>query len=78
MRRDRSRLASYHKSLYNAHTNRELLRIAPMNFLERQFELSARGTTIATEFAAGVTTFLTMCYIIFVQPAMLSGKMFGR
>lgn len=48
-----------------------------MNFLDRQFELKARGTTVATEFAAGVTTFLTMCYIIFVQPAMLSGKMFG-
>ncbi len=48
-----------------------------MNFLERQFQLSARGTTVGTEFAAGVTTFLTMCYIIFVQPAMLSGKMFG-
>ena len=27
-----------------------------------------------TEFAAGVTTFLTMCYIIFVQPAMLVGR----
>src|SRR6058998_3207587 len=26
---------------------------------------------------AGVTTFLTMAYIIFVQPSVLSGKMFG-
>ena len=26
---------------------------------------------------AGVTTFLTMAYIIVVQPAVLSGKMFG-
>ena len=48
-----------------------------MNSLDRQFELTARGTNVATEFAAGVTTFLTMCYIIFVQPAMLSGQMFG-
>ena len=48
-----------------------------MNSLDRQFELTARSTNVATEFAAGVTTFLTMCYIIFVQPAMLSGQMFG-
>jgi len=27
---------------------------------------------------AGVTTFLTMAYIIFVQPAVLSGAMFGK
>jgi AGZA family xanthine/uracil permease-like MFS transporter len=30
-----------------------------------------------TEVLAGVTTFLTMAYIIVVQPAVLSGKMFG-
>jgi adenine/guanine/hypoxanthine permease len=45
--------------------------------LERLFRLSENQTTIRTEVLAGVTTFLTMAYIIFVQPAVLSGKMFG-
>jgi adenine/guanine/hypoxanthine permease len=41
-------------------------------FLERQFALTTNGTTVRTEVLAGVTTFLTMAYIIFVQPAVLS------
>jgi AGZA family xanthine/uracil permease-like MFS transporter len=41
-------------------------------FLERQFGLSANDTTIRTEIMAGVTTFLTMAYIIFVNPSILS------
>ena len=45
--------------------------------LERIFKLSENQTTARTELLAGVTTFLTMAYIIFVQPAVLSGKMFG-
>ncbi len=36
------------------------------------FELKARGTSVRTEVVAGVTTFLTMAYIIFVNPSMLS------
>jgi AGZA family xanthine/uracil permease-like MFS transporter len=36
------------------------------------FELKARGTNSKTEVVAGVTTFLTMAYIIFVNPTMLS------
>jgi AGZA family xanthine/uracil permease-like MFS transporter len=40
--------------------------------LERLFGLSAAGTTVRTEVVAGITTFLTMAYIIFVQPAVLS------
>src|SRR6201988_633894 len=43
----------------------------------RLFKLSENQTTVRTEVLAGVTTFLTMAYIIFVQPAVLSGKMFG-
>lgn len=39
--------------------------------LENFFQLSAHGTNIRTEVAAGVTTFLTMAYIIFVNPAIL-------
>ncbi len=46
--------------------------------LERYFELSKHGTNARTEVLAGVTTFLTMAYIIFVQPAVLSGRMFER
>ncbi|MGC3959308.1 MAG: NCS2 family permease [Verrucomicrobiota bacterium] len=45
--------------------------------LERFFRLAENQTTIRTEIIAGITTFLTMAYIIFVQPAVLSGKMFG-
>jgi AGZA family xanthine/uracil permease-like MFS transporter len=43
----------------------------PMRFLERRFQLAAHGTTVRTEVVAGLTTFLTMAYIIFVQPAVL-------
>lgn len=42
------------------------------NFLEKQFQLKAHGTTVRTEFIAGVTTFLTMVYIIFVNPKILA------
>ena len=38
---------------------------------ERWFRLSASGTDVRTEILAGATTFLTMAYIIFVQPAVL-------
>jgi AGZA family xanthine/uracil permease-like MFS transporter len=48
-----------------------------MATLERFFRLAENQTTVRTEILAGVTTFLTMAYIIFVQPAVLSGKMFG-
>jgi adenine/guanine/hypoxanthine permease len=40
--------------------------------LERLFQLNAAGTTIRIEVLAGVTTFVTMAYIIFVQPAVLA------
>ena len=50
-----------------------------MRFLEERFALAAHGTTVRTEALAGLTTFLTMAYIIFVQPAVLSacGMDFG-
>jgi AGZA family xanthine/uracil permease-like MFS transporter len=50
-----------------------------MGLLDRRFALSANGTTVSTEVLAGVTTFLTMAYIVFVQPAVLSaaGMDFG-
>lgn len=40
--------------------------------LEKQFGLAAKGTTVRTEIVAGITTFLTMAYIIFVNPDILS------
>jgi AGZA family xanthine/uracil permease-like MFS transporter len=40
--------------------------------LERIFKLSEHGTSVRTELIAGVTTFLTMSYIIFVNPDILS------
>jgi len=39
--------------------------------LERHFELGARGSDLRTEILAGVTTFLTMAYIVLVNPAIL-------
>jgi AGZA family xanthine/uracil permease-like MFS transporter len=43
----------------------------PAGLLERRFELSARGTSLRTEVLAGFTTFLTMAYIVLVNPAIL-------
>ncbi len=39
--------------------------------LERIFKLADHGTNVSREAAAGVTTFLTMAYIIFVNPNIL-------
>jgi AGZA family xanthine/uracil permease-like MFS transporter len=43
----------------------------PSGTLERFFGLSARGTTVQREVLAGVTTFMTMAYILFVNPSIL-------
>lgn len=40
--------------------------------LQRVFKLEEHGTTVRTEMVAGLTTFLTMVYIIFVNPQILS------
>lgn len=40
--------------------------------LERLFKLRERGTSVRTEVVAGLTTFMTMAYIIFVNPTVLS------
>ena len=39
--------------------------------LERLFQLNAHNTNVRTELLAGVTTFLTMAYILFVNPSIL-------
>ena len=43
-----------------------------MSALERYFGLEAAGTTVTTEVRAGLVTFLTMSYILFVNPQILS------
>ena len=45
----------------------------PGNFLmlEKLFQLQAHNTNVRTEMLAGLTTFLTMAYILFVNPAIL-------
>lgn len=40
--------------------------------LDRWFEISDRGSSYRTELIGGATTFLTMVYIVFVNPAVLS------
>ena len=43
-----------------------------MAFLENRFQLSRRSTNPRTEALGGTATFLTMSYILFVNPAILS------
>jgi len=47
--------------------------------LERLFKLKEKHTNVKTEVIAGITTFMTLSYIIFVQPTVLSacGMDFG-
>lgn len=40
--------------------------------LERLFHLKAHQTTVRTEILAGITTFLTMAYVLFVNPSILA------
>ena len=40
--------------------------------MEKFFKITERGSTLSTEILAGITTFLTMAYIIFVNPSVLS------
>jgi AGZA family xanthine/uracil permease-like MFS transporter len=46
--------------------------------LEKLFKLSDHNTTVRTEVLAGLTTFLTMSYIIFVNPEILSSTGMDR
>jgi len=43
-----------------------------MGFLDRFFQLKEKKTNVRIELVGGLTTFMTMSYIIFVQPAILS------
>jgi len=42
------------------------------DWMERKFRFSERGTTLARDTMAGITTFIVMSYIIFVNPQILS------
>ena len=44
------------------------------NFLEKTFQLELNNTSIKREFIAGFTTFITMAYIIFVNPQMMAAS----
>ncbi|ACJ17449.1 xanthine/uracilpermease [Thermococcus onnurineus NA1] len=46
-----------------------------MGWFENYFEFDRYGTDMKTEVLAGVTTFMTMAYILFVNPAILSDAM---
>ncbi len=50
-----------------------------MGNLDRFFGISESGSTVQREVVGGITTFATMCYIVFVQPTVLSaaGMPFG-
>jgi AGZA family xanthine/uracil permease-like MFS transporter len=50
-----------------------------IHWIDRYFNISGQGSSVKTECVAGLTTFMTMAYIIFVNPAMLSaaGMDFG-
>ena len=52
---------------------REVVAAAPdTGFLGRLFRLNRNRTTVRTEIVAGVTTFMTMAYILAVNPNILS------
>lgn len=44
------------------------------NFLEKTFHLKENKTSIKTEVLAGITTFMTMAYILAVNPSILSAS----
>jgi len=46
-------------------------------YMEKIFQLKKHGTTVQRELMAGLTTFLTMAYILAINPNMLSGRMAG-
>ncbi len=48
------------------------------NWLEKTFHLQELNTSLRQEMIGGLTTFMTMSYIIFVQPAILGGAGMDR
>ena len=48
-----------------------------MEVLDKQFGVTDAGSTVETEIRAGITTFLTMAYILMVNPSMLQNSGIG-
>src|SRR5690606_24306288 len=46
----------------------------PTSAFDRFFRISERGSTIGTEVRGGLVTFVTMAYIVILNPIILSGK----
>src|SRR4051794_29703875 len=46
----------------------------PRNGLDRFFEITKRGSTLGTEVRGGLVTFVTMAYIVILNPIILSGS----
>ena len=44
------------------------------NFLEHWFKLSGHGTNVKTEVMAGIVTFMTMAYVIVVNPSVMKAS----
>ena len=44
----------------------------PPSFIERYFKIREKGSSVRTELLAGVTTFIAMAYILFVNPNILA------
>ncbi|WP_166999179.1 NCS2 family permease [Paramicrobacterium fandaimingii] len=45
----------------------------PRSALDRFFEITKRGSTLAREFRGGIVTFVTMAYIVILNPLILGG-----
>ncbi|MBL3689178.1 NCS2 family permease [Leucobacter chromiireducens] len=48
--------------------------VEPKGGLDRFFHITERGSTIGTEIRGGLVTFVTMAYIVILNPIILSGK----
>jgi hypothetical protein len=60
------------QSSVNAHSSVFRPVSSVLGHLDRYFGLAAHGTDVRTEFLARLTTFLTMVYIVFVNPQILA------
>ncbi|THE08109.1 NCS2 family permease [Microbacterium oleivorans] len=45
---------------------------ASSSFLDRYFDITGRGSTLGTEIRGGIVTFVTMAYIVILNPIILS------
>ncbi|HEY8439951.1 MAG TPA: NCS2 family permease [Xanthobacteraceae bacterium] len=61
-----------HRINQKAHPSDFGPRSSVFRHLDRYFRLAEHGTNVRTEFVASVTTFLTMAYIVFVNPQILA------